>query len=118
MPTYRFRRKNGKEFEKIMMIAEMEEYRKKHPSIELCIPKTLNIVSGVGSIDSKTSSGWKDVLGKISEAHPQSELAKQYGKRSTKDIKVEAVREKHRQRGRQRSEIKIARLFGAEGEFL
>ena len=28
MPTYRFRRKNGKEFEKIMMIAEMEEYRK------------------------------------------------------------------------------------------
>ena len=103
MPTYRFRRKNGKEFEKIMMIAEMEEYRKKHPNLELCLPTTFNIVSGVGSIDSKTSSGWKDVLGKISEAHPGSELAERYGKKSTKQTQVQAVREKHRQRGRQRS---------------
>ena len=103
MPTYRFRRKNGKEFEKIMMIAEMEEYRKKHPNLELCLPSTLNIVSGVGSLDSKTSSGWKDVLSKISDAHPSSELAERYGKKSTKQTQVQAVREKHRQRGRQRS---------------
>ena len=103
MPTYRFRRKNGKEFEKVMMIAEMEEYRKKHPSIELCIPSTLNIISGTGTLDGKTSSGWKDVLGKISEAHPNSKLANQYGKKSAKDIKVQTVIEKHRQRGRQRS---------------
>jgi hypothetical protein len=103
MPTYRFRRKNGKEFEKVMMIAEMEEYRKKHPNLELCLPTTLNIVSGVGSLDSKTSSGWKDVLSKISDAHPSSELAERYGKKSTKQTQVQAVREKHRQRGRQRS---------------
>ena len=44
MPIYRFRRKNGKEFEKTMMIAEMEEYRKKHPNLELCLPSTLNIL--------------------------------------------------------------------------
>ena len=103
MPTYRFRRKNGKEFEKVMMIAEMEEYRKKHPNLELCLQTTLNIVSGVGSLDSKTSSGWKDVLSKISDAHPSSELAERYGKKSTKQTQVQAVREKHRQRGRQRS---------------
>ena len=103
MPTYRFRRKNGKEFEKIMMISEMEEYRKKHPNLELCLPSTLNIVSGVGSLDSKTSSGWKDVLSKISDAHPSSELAERYGKKSIKQTQVQAVREKHRQRGRQRS---------------
>ena len=103
MPTYRFRRKNGKEFEKIMTISEMEEYRKKHPNLELCLPSTLNIVSGVGSLDSKTSSGWKDVLSKISDAHPSSELAERYGKKSTKQTQVQAVREKHRQRGRQRS---------------
>ena len=104
MPTYRFRRKNGKEFEKIMMIAEMEEYRKKHPSIELCIPSTLNIISGTGTLDGKTSSGWKDVLGKISEAHPQSNLANQYGKRSTKDIKVQTVIEKHKKIRQQRTQ--------------
>ena len=104
MPTYRFRRKNGKEFEKVMMIAEMEEYRKKHPNLELCLPTTFNIVSGVGSIDSKTSSGWKDVLGKISEAHPGSELSKQYGKRSTKDIKVQSILEKHKKVRQQRTQ--------------
>ena len=98
MPTYRFRRKNGKEFEKVMGISEMEEYRKKNPKLELCIPSTLNIISSTGTLDGKTSSGWKDVLGKISEAHPRSELANQYGKRSTKDIKIQAVREKHRQK--------------------
>ena len=41
MPTYRFRRKNGKEFEKVMMISELDEYRKKHPNLELCIQSTL-----------------------------------------------------------------------------
>ena len=104
MPTYRFRRKNGKEFEKVMMIAEMEEYRKNNPKLELCIPTTLNIVSGVGSLDGKTSSGWKDVLGKISEAHPNSKLANQYGTRSTKDIKVQTVIEKHKKIRQQRTQ--------------
>ena len=103
MPIYRFRRKNGKEFEKTMMIAEMEEYRKKHPNLELCLPSTLNIVSGVGSVDSKTSRGWKDVLSKISEAHPSSELAKQYGTKSVRETQVQTMREKHKQRDRQRS---------------
>ena len=103
MPIYRFRRKNGKEFEKTMMIAEMEEYRKKHPNLELCLQSTLNIVSGVGSVDSKTSSGWKDVLSKISEAHPSSELAKQYGTKSVRATQVEAIREKYKKSDRQRS---------------
>ena len=104
MPTYRFRRKNGKEFEKIMMIAEMEEYRKKHPNLELCIPSTLNIISGTGTLDGKTSSGWKDVLGKISEAHPRSELANQYGRKSTKEVKVQSTIDKHKKIRQQRTQ--------------
>ncbi len=105
MPTYRFRRKNGKEFEIVMMMAELDEYRKKHPELELCLPSTLNIVSGVGdNIDAKTSSGWKDVLGKISDAHPRSELAKQYGKKSNKEVKIQSTIEKHRKRRQQRTQ--------------
>ena len=104
MPTYRFRRKNGKEFELVMGISEMEEYRKKHPKLELCIPTTLNIISGTGTLDGKTSSGWKDVLGKISEAHPRSELANQYGRKSTKDIKVQSTLEKHKKIRQQRTQ--------------
>ena len=104
MPTYRFRRKNGKEFEKIMMIAEMEEYRKKHPKLELCIPSTLNIISSTGTLDGKTSSGWKDVLGKISEAHPGSELANQYGRKSNKEVKIQSTLDKHKKVRQQRTQ--------------
>jgi len=104
MPTYRFRRKNGKEFEIVMMISELDDYRAKHPNLELCIPSTLNIISSTGTLDGKTSSGWKDVLGKISEAHPRSELAKQYGKKSNKEVKIQSTIEKHKKIRQQRTQ--------------
>ena len=96
MPTYRFYNSKTKtEFEEYMTIAEMEKFtKKKH--IELMIPTQMNIVSSTGSVDSKTDSGWKDVLGKISEAHPRSYLAKRYRKRTTNEGKVDNLRQKHR----------------------
>ena len=103
MPTYKFlNKKTGVVYEDFMSIAEMEKL-KKNPIIELLMPDKMNIVSGTGdNIDAKTDSGWKDVLSKISEAHPQSALAKQYGSRTTKDVKVEQVREKHKKIAKRR----------------
>ena len=78
-----------------MSISEMEEFiKKKH--INLLPPTQLNIVSSTGTIDGKTDSGWKEVMSKISEAHPKSELAQRYGKKSVKDTQVERVIKKHR----------------------
>ena len=98
MPTYRFyNRKTGLVYEEYMMISEMEKLvKKKH--IELLQPTQMNIVSSVGSVDSKTDSGFKEVLSKVSEAHPNSPLASRYGKRSVKDTQIERVRKKHRTR--------------------
>ena len=98
MPTYRFyNRKPGLVYEEYMMISEMEKLvKKKH--IELLPPTQMNIVSSVGSVDSKTDSGFKEVLSKVSEAHPNSPLASRYGKRSVKDTQIERVRKKHRTR--------------------
>ena len=98
MPTYRFYNKNTKtEFEEYMSIADMEKFtKKKH--ITLMPPTQMNIVSSVGQIDSKTDSGFKEVLSKVSEAHPNSPLASRYGKRSVKDTQIERVRKKHRTR--------------------
>jgi hypothetical protein len=97
MPTYKFKNlKTGVVYEDFMSIAEMEKL-KKNPIIELQLPNTLNIISSTGSLDSKTDSGWKDTLSKISEAHPSSELARQYGSRMTsKQVKVAEVRKKHK----------------------
>ena len=96
MPTYRFYNKRTKEeYTDLMSISEMEEFiKKKH--IKILPPTQLNIVSSVGHIDSKTDSGWKDVLSKVSEAHPASNLASQYGKKSIKDTQVDRVIHKHR----------------------
>ena len=98
MPTYRFyNNKTKTEYEELMSISEMEKHkRKKH--IELLPPTQMNIVSSVGSVDSKTDSGFKEVLSKVSEAHPNSPLASRYGKRSVKDTQIERVRKKHRTR--------------------
>jgi len=96
MPTYRFYNSETKEeYEDLMTIAEMEEFiKKKH--IKLLPPTQMNIVSSTGSVDSKTDSGWKEVMSKISEAHPKSNLADRYGKRSVKDTQVDTIIKKHR----------------------
>ena len=77
MPTYRFyNKRTKKEYTDLMSISEMEEFiKKKH--IKILPPTQLNIVSSTGSIDSKTDNGWKEVLSKVSEAHPASNLAAQ-----------------------------------------
>ena len=98
MPTYNFRnKKTNEEWQDLMTIAEMEKFvKKKH--IELLPPTQMNIVSSVGSVDSKTDSGWKEVMSKISEAHPVSHLADRYGKKSVKDTQIDKVIKKHRDR--------------------
>ena len=96
MPTYRFyTSKTKKEYTDLMSISEMEEFiKKKH--IKLLPPTQLNIVSSVGTMDGKTDSGWKEVMSKISEAHPKSPLADRYGKRTVKDTQIDRVIKKHR----------------------
>jgi len=98
MPTYNFYNLKTKEiFTDLMTISEMEEFiKKKH--IKILPPTQLNIVSSVGNVDSKTDSGWKEVLSKISEAHPASNLAQQYGKKSVKDTQIDSVIHKHRRK--------------------
>ena len=98
MPTYRFyNKRTKKEYTDLMSISEMEEFiKKKH--IKILPPTQVNIVSSVGHIDSKTDSGWKDVLSKITDAHPASNLANQYGKKSVKDTQVDRIIHKHRRK--------------------
>jgi len=105
MPTYTFKNKTtGVEWDKEMRIAELDDYVKENDcSIVISAPM---IVSQTGdNIDAKTDSGWKETLAKISEAHPDSELNKQYGKRkSTKEVKTAEVRKKHKTIAKQRIE--------------
>jgi hypothetical protein len=95
MPTYRFlNTKTNEEYEDLMTISEMESLIKKK-YIKLLPPTQMNIVSSVGSVDSKTDSGFKEVLSKAAEAHPNSPLAERYGRKSVKQTQIDRVRKKH-----------------------
>jgi len=100
MPTYTFEnRKSGKIWDELMSISEMEEYLAKNKDVHTLIHK-VNIVSGVQGISYKSDQGMKEVFQKISEKHPTSALAQQYGKKTIKQVKTEQVIAKHRARQR------------------
>jgi hypothetical protein len=98
MPLYTFENKRtGKTFTDMMSISEMESYLKKNKHIKQQIT-SVNIVAGVSGMSYKNDQGWKETLSKVAEAHPQSALANEVGKKSIKQIKTEQVVKKHRAR--------------------
>ena len=100
MPIYTFENtKTGKVYDDMMSIAEKEEFLEKNKHIKQKLT-TINISSGVVGVNMKNDGGWKDNLSRIAEAHPNSELAKQHKRRSTKEVKTQQVVEKHRRRQR------------------
>jgi hypothetical protein len=73
MPTYTFRDNNtGEQFEKVMKIAEREEYLQQNPHIESIIVSA-PAFSG-DRIVLKTDNGFKEVLQKIHQKTPGSIL--------------------------------------------
>ena len=75
MPTYDFKNKDtGEVFEKIMKIAEREQYLLDNPNIESIIT-TAPAFAG-DHITIKKDTGFKEVLQRIHEKTPGSELNK------------------------------------------
>ena len=98
MPTYTFyNKRTKKEYTDMMSISEMEEYLSKNKHVSQVI-KGINIVASTGERTGKTDAGWKENLSRIAEAHPRSNLAKRYGKKTIKQIKTDQVIKKHTKR--------------------
>ena len=98
MPTYTFyNKRTKKEFTDMMSISEREEYLSKNKHVSQVI-KGINIVASTGERTGKTDAGWKENLSRIAEAHPRSNLAKRYGKKTIKQIKTDQVIKKHTKR--------------------
>lgn len=94
MPTYEFYNKDtGEEFEVFMKISEREEYLKNNPHITPRVSAPA-IISGSGSYQ-KAPSGFNEVLSKVAEAHPNSEVGRKHGKKSIKQIKTDQIVQKH-----------------------
>lgn len=89
MPTYTFiDRKTEEIFDVVMSINDYHYYKIENPDHERYFDQAPTLISGTGL---KTDDGFKEVLSKISEAHPSSDLADQHLKKSVKQVKTERV---------------------------
>ena len=77
MPTYVFRnKKTGEQFEQIMKISELDSFRAENPQLETVIQAVAFGDPTKLSSSRKFDSGFKEVLQKIHERSPGSELNK------------------------------------------
>lgn len=77
MPTYNFRDTTTKEeFQKFMSISAREEFLKENPHVETMINGAPMLMDPVRCGVRKADSGFKEVLQKIHERAPGSDLKK------------------------------------------
>lgn len=75
MPTYNFRDKNtGETFEKFMSISARENFLKENPHVETMLSGAPVMMDPVRAGVKKVDSGFKEVLHRIHERTPGSQL--------------------------------------------
>ena len=74
MPTYSFRdKKTDAEFDKIMMIAELDTYLDENPHLEQVITSGTKIVHERGT-NLKVDDGFREVISKVKETYTVNNL--------------------------------------------
>ena len=94
MPTYEFLNKETGLFEDhFMSYTKLDEFKKNNPHLlqQISAP---NIVGGHGD-RVKTDDGFKEVLSKIGDAHPGSNVHAKHGSKDIKREKSVATIKKH-----------------------
>ena len=95
MPTYNFiDTETQEEFEVIMKISEREEFLKENPQVQSIISAPA-LISGSGSYQ-KVPEGFKEVLSKVGEAHPDSKVGREYGNKTNAQVKARDIVDKYR----------------------
>ena len=88
MPIYSFRNNiTGEEFEEMMSFSALDQYLEENPHVEKVFSKAPGLVQATGD-RTKTDDGFKEVLSKIADANPNSNLASDYGKKDKKTVAV------------------------------
>lgn len=96
MPTYEFvNTETNEQFEMFMSITQREEFLMNNPNIRTVISAPGIVSHSGGDLYSKTPSGFKEVLSKVAEAHPNSVVGDRFGKRSIKEVRTQEVVKKH-----------------------
>jgi hypothetical protein len=96
MPTYEFvNTETDEHVEMFMSLSQREQFLKENPQYRTVISAPGIVSYTGGDLYSKTPSGFKEVLSKVAEAHPNSVVADRYGKRSIKEVRTNRVVENY-----------------------
>ena len=96
MPTYEFvNTETDEHVEMFMSLSQREKFLKVNPQFRTVISAPGIVSYTGGDLYSKTPSGFKEVLSKVAEAHPNSVVADRYGKRSIKEVRTNRVVESY-----------------------
>jgi hypothetical protein len=99
MPTYNFiDTETNEEFEVIMKISEREEFLKENPQVQPIISAPA-LISGTSSYQ-KVPEGFKEVLAKVGENHPDSRLGREYGNKTNAQVKARDIVDKYRKKAK------------------
>lgn len=94
MPIYTFENTETNEvYDMLMKYDDKVAYLKNHPEIKERIGAP-QIIGGTGD-RVKTDSGFKEVLSKVADAHPGSELHSRHGQKDIKREKTLDIVKKH-----------------------
>lgn len=94
MPTYKFiDHTNGDVWEELMGISACDAFLEENPSIERLYNGGPMLVGGYND-RVKIDGGFKEVLSKIAQNNPNSELAKNYGSKDIATVKTRQIVEK------------------------
>jgi uncharacterized protein (UPF0333 family) len=102
MPTYDFKNKKTGEYEEhTLRMSEYDQFIEDHPELQrviLTAPQFNYQSHTQGSVTDlavKKDKGWKEVLQKIGEQNPISQVAEDHNQKSIKQVKTQQVIEKH-----------------------
>ena len=98
MPTYTLEDiETGEQHEVFMSFGEMQEYKKIHNLKQII--QAPNIVSGA-RVSTGKLGGFKEVLQKVGEGFPGSAVDKQHNRRTSKQVKTDAIVKKHKEKNK------------------
>lgn len=119
MPTYDFRNRETGEYEEhVIRMSEYDQFVKDHPELErviLTAPGFNYSTQGstsVTDVATKKHKGWKEVLQKIGEQNPISQVGEDFHRKSIKQVKTQQVIEKHVKKQEKRAE-EIKKKYGS-----
>ena len=96
MPRYDFKNmKTGEVKEYSMSWKDLDQFKKENPDLQQQILPPNFITRRDGDVLKKAGAGWNEVLQKVGEAHPGSEVAKKNIRRTAKQIATANVAKKH-----------------------